>query len=104
MTDMRNKYNGTDVKWIHAQRINGGEWAIRFLSLMDSCPDINNSRMLDETAIGEMNQSEFAIFRNRVDWWAKKPYQLIDLRDKSNQPIPASMGMWLVNQADAGYF
>ena len=27
-----------------------------------------------------------------------------NLRDRHDEPIPAGLGMWLVNQADSGYF
>jgi hypothetical protein len=62
--------NDHQVKWIVAQRIDGGDWFGRYLSFRlddgtgtDKIPTFD--RIFDETPIGEMRKSEFAIFRNR---------------------------------------
>ena len=80
-------------KWIHAQRINGGEWKIRFYSFKPECPSLSDSRMLDETQIGEMKQSEFAIFRYSENWQDRRPRRLLDLRDKTGFPIRGLEGL-----------
>ena len=80
-------------KWILAQRIDGGEWKIRFYSFKTECPSLSDSRMLDETQIGEMKQSEFAVFRYSENWQDRRPRRLLDLRDKSNFPIRGLEGL-----------
>lgn len=87
-------------KWIHAQRINGGEWKIRFYSFKQECPSLDH--MLDETQIGEMRQSEFAIFRYGENWQDRKPRRFLDLRDKSNAPICGLGG--LINAFESDWF
>jgi hypothetical protein len=107
MTDKRNRFsNDKEVKWVIAQRVSGGEWRVLFLSFSETCPSLEdgNKPYFDSVPQGEFNNSEFAVFKNRLDWWTKKPYRLVDYRDRSNQPIPLTVGMWLVNQADSGYF
>lgn len=89
-------------KWIYAQRINGGEWKLRFLSFKEECPNLDDSRMLDETQIGEMRQSEFAIFRYCENWQDRRPRRLLDLRDKSNAPIVGLGG--LINAFESDWF
>jgi hypothetical protein len=89
-------------KWIHAQRINGGEWKLRFYSFREECPDLDNSRMMDETQIGEMKQSEFAIFRYCENWQDHRPRRLLDLRDKSGAPIRGLGG--LINALESDWF
>lgn len=89
-------------KYFYAQRINGGEWVIKAVAKI--VKPIDESRMFGSCPIGEMSQSEFAIFRAGRGWEIKRPFRVLDCRDRSNAPIPAAIGMWLVNQADAGYF
>ena len=89
-------------KWIHAQRVNGGEWKIRFYSFKHECPNLDDSPMLDQTQIGEMKQSEFAIFRYCENWQDRKPRRLLDLRDKSNAPIIGLGG--LLNAFESDWF
>jgi hypothetical protein len=55
--------NNPEVKFITAQAIDGGEWVGRYLSIGEGIPSFD--RIMDETPIGEMRRSEFAIFRNR---------------------------------------
>jgi len=74
-------------KWIHAQRVSGGDWKLRFYSFKQECPSLDDGRMLDETPIGEMKQSEFAIFRYSENWQDRRPRRLLDLRDKSNASV-----------------
>lgn len=93
------------IKWVIAQKINDGDWRVLRLSFATNCPSLNDDTKdwFDSIPMGEFNQSQFAVFRNRPDWRDKKPYRLVDCRDRSNEPIPASLGMWVINQADAGY-
>ena len=89
-------------KWIYAQRVNGGEWKIRFYSFKQECPSLDDSRMLDETPIGEMKKSEFAIFRYSENWQDRKPRRLLDLRDKSDAPICGLGGF--INAFESDWF
>ena len=89
-------------KWIHAQRVNGKEWKIRFLSFRNECPDLDESPMLDQTQIGEMKQSEFAIFKYTENWQDCRPFRLLDLRDKSDAPI-CGLGN-LINSLNSDWF
>ena len=84
----RNKYaENKSVKWIYAMRLSGEEWKIRYLSFNQDVLDIRDSRMFDETPLEKLNNCELAIFKNRLDWWDKKPRRYLDLRDKSKWPI-----------------
>lgn len=96
-----NKYP-PEIKWIFAQRVNGGEWEVRGLTCRENSGTIEDSRMFDETPIGEMKQSEFAIFRNRENWIDFRPRRYLDLRDKSNAPIIGLGG--LINSFESDYF
>lgn len=70
--DERNKYvDDKAVKWIVAQRKLNGKWQIRFISLLERNPTLD--RVLDETQIHDMKVSEFAVFKNRMDWWTYSP-------------------------------
>jgi len=60
-----------EIKWITAQRIDGGEWVGRYVSTNDHYPTLD--RITDETPIGEMRRSEFAIFRNSERIMDAKP-------------------------------
>ncbi len=90
-------------KWIHAQRINGGEWKIRFYSFRHEIGSVDDSRMMDETQIGEMKVSEFAIFRYRDNWQDDRPRRYIDLRDKSDRPVSSALG-GLINSFESDWF
>jgi len=89
-------------KWIHAQRVNGGDWKLRFYSFREECPSLDDSPMLDQTPIGEMKQSEFAIFRYCENWQDRRPRRLLDLRDKSRAPI-CGLGN-LINSLESDWF
>ena len=70
--DARNKYRDDKaIKWIIAQKERGGDWKIRFLSLKENIPSLDN--VLDSTQICQIRNSEFSVFRNRRDWWKLKP-------------------------------
>lgn len=94
-------YPKLERKWIIAQRINGGDWKIRFYSFKNECPSLDNSRVIDETPIGEMKQSEFAVFRFSDNWKDRRPRRLLDLRDKSNFPIVGLGG--LINSLESDW-
>ena len=106
--DARNQYVGTDIKWIIAQSINGGEWIIKTLGSSDAGPDFINSeteaytRAIDECPAYIRDDSEFAIFRNRLNWFTHKPRRLIDFRDKSNAKICGLSG--LINSLSSDWF
>ena len=100
--DSRNNYVGTEIHWISAQRIDGGEWKIRFLSSAEYRPSLDDSKMFDETPMGVMNRSEFGIFRNRRNWFEMHPLRYLDLRDKTNAPICSFGG--LINSREADWF
>jgi len=79
--DERSKHSmDRSVKWIFAQRRGGGDWAIRHLGFTAGCPGWNNNRMLEETQIGDMRESEFGIFRNVAGWWKRAPRKYLDCR------------------------
>jgi len=59
-----NKYEkDTNVKWIVAKRHAVGEWIIRYVSILRQSPTLE--KILDETPLGEIAVSEFAVFKNR---------------------------------------
>ena len=105
--DNKNKYaNDNEVKWLVAQRINGAEWEIKYLGFGD-IPNLEDEDgyihpIIDNSPAYIRDISEFAVFKNRQDWWTKKPYRLLDLRDKSNWTIKANFSF--INELDAGYF
>jgi hypothetical protein len=65
------------VKWIVAQRIAGDNWVGRYLVLVNTdgttshYPTLDN--VLENTPIGEMRRSEFAVFKNSPRIWDAKP-------------------------------
>jgi len=69
-TDLNKYANDNNVKWIVAKRHYDGEWVIRYVSILDESPTLEN--ILDETPLGEMKVSEFAVFKNRPNWWMNK--------------------------------
>ena len=70
--------NDTTIKWIYAQRIDGGAWVCKRLTGSASIPkSIVKSDMFESTPIGEMQRSEFAIFRNRPNWMDYQPRERI---------------------------
>jgi len=89
-------------KWVHAQRINGEDWKLRFYSFREVCPSLDDGPMLEQTPIGEMKQSEFAIFRYSKNWQDRRPRRLLDLRDKSRAPI-CGLGN-LINSLESDWF
>ena len=93
---------GTDVKWLYCQRVDGGQWCVRFVSGKAQHGEIEDSRIYDETQICEMNRSEFAIFKNCEGWCKHKPRRYLDLRDKSYALIHGLGG--LINSLPANWF
>jgi hypothetical protein len=63
--------NDNRVKWIVAQRIAGGVWVGRYTSTLDRVSTLD--KIFDETPIGEMRKSEFAVFRNGPNILESKP-------------------------------
>lgn len=95
-----------DVIWIYAQRTNDGEWIGRFLTVA-GCKrkSIEDSRLFDETPIGEMKQSEFAIFKNHPEasWKDFPPRYYLDMRDKSKRRIGGILS-GLINSFESDWF
>ena len=54
---------------------------------------------------GEDRYKAAAVF-TRSQWHGKQDTyrRHKNLRDRSDEPIPAAVGMWIINQADSGYF
>lgn len=107
MNDTRNQYIGTDIKWIVAQRINGGEWAIKYLGSGEFAPNLMTDDgyihpIIDNSPAYERDDSEFAVFRNTQNWWGKNPNRLVDFRDKRNHPIGANFSF--INELDSSWF
>lgn len=96
-TELAQEYG---MKYFAAQRKDGEEWVIK--SVMARIIPIEETIMFDSCVLCEMGEYEFAVFR-ASQWEAERPLLYLDCRDKTNAPIPNSLGMWLVNQADAGY-
>ena len=95
--DNRNKFINTEIKWIIAQSVDGGEWEIK--NIATGCmpkllrDDGYIHPVIDLCPAWERDISQFAVFRNVERWWTKKPNILTDWRDKSNKPIPSGVGM-----------
>ena len=73
MTDCRNRYAGTEIKWIIAQRIDGGVWKIRYMGNGKRGIVPSLEHVLDETQQGMIHISEFGVFKNRQNWWEYTP-------------------------------
>jgi len=107
MNDNRNQYINTEIKWIIAQRINSGEWEIKYLGSGAIVPSLENEDgyihpVIDNCPEYIRSKSEFAVFRNRENWWEKKPYRLNDFRNRSNSPIGANFGF--IDELDSSWF
>jgi hypothetical protein len=92
--------NDKSIKWLYCQSINSEEWTIRHIG--KALKNIEDSRMFDETPIGVINQSDFAIFRNRPNWRDYHPRYFASYRDRSNDPINGLGG--LINSLDSSWF
>lgn len=90
------------AKYIYAIRTSGEEWQVKMIS--KNLISLDETKAYDDVPMGTIKKSEIAIFRIGRQWEIKRPMRYHDFRDHSNKPIPTQLGIWLINQADAGYF
>jgi hypothetical protein len=95
------KYSSdTRVKWIVAQRIDGGEWQGILLSVRGEVPTFE--RALDEIPRGELLRSELGIFRNRLGIGENRPRYYWRGREVPTFLAPGLCG--LINSRSSDYF
>lgn len=90
------------TKWFYAISVNDGEWEVKAVS--KNLISFDETEAFDCVPLEVIKRSQIAIFRHGASWENRSPRYYRDLRDKIHKPVPAAIGMWLVNQADAGYF
>jgi hypothetical protein len=102
----RNQYVGTEIKWIVAIKTNGGDWEIKYLGSGERPALLSDDGyihpIIDNCPAYIRDNSEFAVFRNRKNWWEKKPYLLSDWRDKKDWLICADFGF--INELGSDWF
>lgn len=92
----------TKCKFVVAGQYPSGLWNLYYAA--DDFAAVKRSyEMLSET--GNDRYKAAAIF-TREQWNGRRDsYRYhINLRDRGGESIPAAAGMWLINQADGGYF
>ena len=89
------------LKFVYAYR-QDGEWTP--VGFTKELRDDLSVRFFDGLTPDDLSRSEIACFKTREDFANFKPYWLIDYCEKTDAAIPGSLGMWLINQSDAGYF